>query len=63
MGVGEEISRQMLPELVTLIAAPGLLTGATSVLALSTMQLKSRKRDFMSQLLAKSETHRPEQFV
>jgi hypothetical protein len=40
---------------VTLIAAPALLTNATSVLALSTINRMLRTRDRMAQLFAKSE--------
>ena len=43
----------------TLIAAPALLTNATSVLALSTTNRMLRTRESMSQLLAKSESRDP----
>src|SRR5881296_1939914 len=41
---------------VTFIAAPALLTNASSVLALSTINRMLRTRDRMSELFAKSET-------
>src|SRR6185295_5010721 len=41
---------------LTFIAAPALLTNASSVLALSTINRMLRTRDRMSELFAKSET-------
>ncbi len=46
---------------MTFIAAPALLTNATSVLALSTTQRMLHTRDSMRQLLAKAETQGSEQ--
>jgi len=44
---------------LTFIAAPALLTNATSVLALSTINRMLRTRERMTQLLAKSEAGAP----
>src|ERR1700722_16436685 len=44
---------------LTFIAAPALLTNATSVLAMSTTNRMLRTRDSMSELLAQSKTDAP----